>query len=338
MRDLEINRLPAPTWRWLKVNSENVKLPDAFAAAEQETELSGVKTDDAAEVKAAEISGLGEAFAAAAGSPEIPVSRFLADGPEGRLHIKNHFHETGSIAREEILAKEKTKLLVIMEADGSAEMAAHDIRFRVEKDAEVTLVEVLRLDGESAFLDGVFADVADNAVFRLIQVVIGGKKNWLGEDIRLAGKESKAENDIGYLLDEDKLLDVNAVVRHTGKQTESRVGISGVVDGRAKKTFRGTLDFIRGASGAKGEVRDNVLLMSDKVQNRTIPLILCGEEDVEGEHGATIGKISDETLFYFESRGIPEEEVNRLMARSMVDQVIGRIPDEKLRRSLLEEE
>ena len=43
--------------------------------------------------------------------------------------------------------------------------------------------------------------------------------------------------------------------------------------------------------------------------NQTIPLILCEEEDVEGNHGATIGKLDEELLFYLESRGIPEAEV-----------------------------
>lgn len=49
--------------------------------------------------------------------------------------------------------------------------------------------------------------------------------------------------------------------------------------------------------------------------NQTIPLILCGEEDVEGNHGATIGRLDEKMLFYLASRGIPEEAARSLLAR-----------------------
>ena len=58
---------------------------------------------------------------------------------------------------------------------------------------------------------------------------------------------------------------------------------------------------------------------------------------MEGAHGASIGKISDEILTYFASRGIPEAEVTELMAKSRIDAVAGRIPDEKTRELLLAE-
>ncbi len=49
--------------------------------------------------------------------------------------------------------------------------------------------------------------------------------------------------------------------------------------------------------------------------NKTIPIILCAEEDVEGSHGATIGELDEETLFYFESRGIDKETAEDIMTR-----------------------
>ena len=68
--------------------------------------------------------------------------------------------------------------------------------------------------------------------------------------------------------------------------------------------------------------------------NRTIPLILCDEEDVEGNHGASIGKLSEETMFYLTSRGIKEDEVYRMMARARLDLVTAMIPDEMIRERI----
>ena len=55
----------------------------------------------------------------------------------------------------------------------------------------------------------------------------------------------------------------------------------GVLQDRSAKLFRGTIDFQKGAAGSKGDEKEDVLLLGEDVVNRTIPLILCAEEDVE---------------------------------------------------------
>ncbi|HAJ74036.1 MAG TPA: Fe-S cluster assembly protein SufD, partial [Lachnospiraceae bacterium] len=77
-----------------------------------------------------------------------------------------------------------------------------------------------------------------------------------------------------------------------------------------------------------------VLMMDDGVSNQTIPLILCGEEDVSGNHGATIGRLDEKLMFYMQSRGMNTEEIYEMMARARIDAVIRKIPDEKTRLAL----
>lgn len=77
-------------------------------------------------------------------------------------------------------------------------------------------------------------------------------------------------------------------------------------------------------------------MLDDTVVNQTIPLILCEEEDVEGNHGATIGKLDEELLFYLESRGIPEAEVYEMMAKARIDAISSRIRDEATRKLVAE--
>ena len=60
-------------------------------------------------------------------------------------------------------------------------------------------------------------------------------------------------------------------------------------------------------------------MLGDDVSNKTVPLILCAEENVVGNHGATIGSLDDETLFYFESRGIGKETAEDILARAAGD-------------------
>jgi Fe-S cluster assembly scaffold protein SufB len=80
---------------------------------------------------------------------------------------------------------------------------------------------------------------------------------------------------------------------------------------------------------------ENVLLMDEDVWNQTIPVILCDEEDVEGNHGASIGNIDEELLFYMKSRGIEEKAVYEMMAGALIESVAAKIPDEKTKEELL---
>ncbi len=97
---------------------------------------------------------------------------------------------------------------------------------------------------------------------------------------------------------------MNYVARHHGRKTESLMESSGVLSGEAFKLFRGTIDFVKGCPGSVGNEKEDVLLLGDDVVNQTIPLILCAEEDVEGNHGASIGELDEKTLFYLMSRGL----------------------------------
>ena len=62
---------------------------------------------------------------------------------------------------------------------------------------------------------------------------------------------------------------------------------------------------------------------------RRSPLILCAEEDVEGNHGATIGKLDEDLVFYLESRGMALAEIYRMMAKARINAVLRFVPDEK---------
>ena len=77
--------------------------------------------------------------------------------------------------------------------------------------------------------------------------------------------------------------------------------------------------------------------MDRTVRNRSIPVILCSEEDVVGNHGATIGRLDEDMIFYLASRGMETEAIYEMMAKAKLDSVIRRIPDEEVRRGLLEE-
>ena len=71
---------------------------------------------------------------------------------------------------------------------------------------------------------------------------------------------------------------------------------------------------------------------------RSVPVILCAEEDVVGNHGASIGRLDEGISYYLQTRGMTPEEVERMMARARLEAVIRKIPEEAVRNRLLETE
>ncbi|MBR6402964.1 MAG: SufD family Fe-S cluster assembly protein [Eubacterium sp.] len=351
MNNISTNKLPAPTWTWLNVNEHKVAVPENVIKAESSSE------DIPEEVKVGKVDfssiclgdielGAGEEFrkyshVAKTGGNSYTVSSGVKVAEPLRItydYSENESAEECKLSRVAVVLGDESELTLVITYKGNPGFAASDIRIKAAKNAKLTLVEVFQLDDASTFIGSIGGRYLDKSGLKLIQLTTGSAKIGLACSADLDGYKSWLDIDTGYLVDKDGTLDINYVARHRGKLTDSKIGVSGVLRDRAEKTFRGTIDFIKGCKDATGDEREDVLLMNEGVHNNTVPLILCAEEDVEGAHGASIGKISDEILFYLQARGIPEDEINELMAKSRIDAVAGRIPDEVTRNMLLSED
>ena len=226
----------------------------------------------------------------------------------------------------------KTEILDLK--DQTADLLEQTTEIHVAKDASFHLIEVQRLGKDTEFLNQVKVQLEDGAKFDYTRLILSGAKTWEGLDCKLEGRKSSLNINLGYLLTGEEELDVNYLASHTGKKTNSEINVNGVLRGHAKKLFRGTIDFIRGCSGAVGNEIEDVLLMDDTVRNQTIPLILCAEEDVVGNHGATIGRLPEELVFYMGSRGLAKDEIYETMARAKIGKLLRLFPEGSLKEEL----
>ena len=193
--------------------------------------------------------------------------------------------------------------------------------------SQVTLVQVF--ESKAQTVSEVTARAAGNAKFELIQLYLHTTDTVSQADVTLDGRKAEFTANIGYLLDDSDDLDINLTAKHLGRKTVSGITAKGVMNGNARKTFKGTIDFARGCAGAVGTESEDVLLIGEKAVNKTVPLILCAEEDVEGSHGASIGRVDEQHIFYMMSRGLPEEKIIQLTAQSKISQTVNSIGDEQ---------
>lgn len=175
----------------------------------------------------------------------------------------------------------------------------------------------------------------DDARVTVRHVVLGGSFTATGLAADLRGDRSRIDIDTSYLGAGADERDFNYIVRHRGKKTECNLDANGVLTGTSKKILRGTIDLMHGAKGAQGNERETVLLASKGVDNKTVPMILCDEDDVAGNHGATIGHVRPEQLFYMGCRGLSEKQAEELFISAKLEDAAITAPDEQMRENVV---
>lgn len=216
---------------------------------------------------------------------------------------------------------------VIMEI--RAESAFVKTAVQAESGEQIRLVQIVT--GVQTVLD-LQADLAENASLELTQIYLNTADCVSGITVRLNGRKAAFSPQIGYSLSDSDSLDINLSIVQTGRKTASDTAVKGVLRGAAKKIFRGTIDFRNGAAGSVGTEREQVLLLDETVVNKTVPVILCAEEDVVGTHGATIGRIDPKHIFYMQARGIPEAQIYEILAQSQLGSIVRQIGDAETER------
>jgi len=277
-------------------------------------------------------TGAGEdagALLRAAAIPETVYTLPAGETAEDALRLSFSF-DNGAAADVGLVLGRGSDLIAVMDYT-SAEAGFGAIRTRIVlgDGARLRLVQIQRAGQGFTLLNDIGADCGAFARLELIRLVLGGESTFDGCSVALRGDKSAFVTEIGYTVGGDGRLDMNYEAIHTGKKTECDIRAAGVLSERAFKLFRGTIDLRNGCSGSVGNEIEDVLLMDETVHNQTIPVILCAEEDVVGNHGATIGRLDENLIFYLESRGLEREQIYAMMARARIDAVIRRIPDRK---------
>ncbi len=342
---MKINHLPAPTWRWLKVNGTETGyvagiVPGEVSERIPEGVVRGEGTDKTPNGIPDEVrTGLGPEFDDALTAVPSVVYTIKPNEDNNRKLYQDITYTTisspddkGCVNRFAFNCEDGANATVIQFMTGGGDgpvRAALSNKYYVGRGARLTLVQVQNLPEGSETYNDCGGTCEDGGTFRRIQIVLGGGRTYMGDFCDLRGTKSAYDCSVAYYLQGTHLLDMNYVANHQGRRSESNINISGVMADSSSKIFRGTIDFHKGCARSKGGELEDVLLMDDGVINRTVPLILCDEEDVEGSHGASIGRPDDNLVLYLASRALDKDAIYHMMARARVDRVAALIDDEE---------
>ena len=209
-------------------------------------------------------------------------------------------------------------------------------RIVVETGAKLHLIEMLGVNEGQQHLESVGLEVHQDAAVDVKQYALGGSTIGLGLTANLVGARARLDLNNRYHATHEETLDINHLVRIRGTSTRALLTESGVLNEAAKKTLRATIDLVRGAKDAQGNEIETVMILGDDVVNKTMPAILCDEDDVAGNHGATIGSVSPEQLDYLAARGLSRQAAEQLFVRALFEDAIINAPEEISHRVAVE--
>lgn len=347
----EINRIPSLTWNWLKMNRAALKtsLPEnATHTMSIANTANAVISTDENDFTAAEKAFIAATKADATEDAKSLISLFGAETVSVRATKQTKAEEpvrihheaksgTSSCVKHAVIAEENTEITVIAdytsEKTNNSENGFEAIRtiLHAKPNSKIHLVKVQLLQDDFSQVDGTFALAEDGAQIRITQIVLGGSNTYIDTKCTLSGYSSDFRCDTAYHAKSNQMLDMNYESVNIGSKSNTKMIVKGVVSDKATKTYRGTIDFKRGCTGSTGEEQEETLLLSPTAVNKSLPVILCAEDDMSGTHGSTIGRIGADELFYFQSRGIDEKAAEKILSQAKIKSIADEIPDEELK-------
>ena len=176
--------------------------------------------------------------------------------------------------------------------------------------------------------------VLENSSITHNLIDIGGNIRIYNSDLNSSNYNSQNYFNNMYLGKDNDIIDINYDMKNIGKSSINNLKVEGALKDNSKKVFRGIIDFVEGSTKSTGIENENCILLSDTCVSRSVPILLCHEEDVIGAHGESTGKINEDKLFYLMSRGMSKEESTKLIVLSNFNSIINEIKDESLKEEI----
>ena len=240
----------------------------------------------------------------------------------------------------EIVANENSRATVIIKYETLEDIEGfHNgiIRLVAKKDAQINVILVNLMNETSNNFISIENELEANSKANYTIIDFGGKNSITNYYSNLIGELSENTINTIYLGKENQLFDLNYIGELRGEKSNINIEVQGALKDNSKKHFKGTIDFKKGCKKAKGNENETCMLLSDTAKSLALPMLLCSEEEVEGNHSSSAGKIGEKELFYIMSRGFELKEAMKLMVRARFNKILTNIENQELKNEILNE-
>ena len=342
MEKLKVNDTPVRTARNFKINNIEVELdlPEKIAEFKNVEIINDKSTIDS------EVSNLPLTYGNGKILEELNYEtanskiRIQTSNRKEDIRIRYNFDDNNLnlINQIEIIANGDTNVIIEYKSQTSQKCLHNGIiRTIANENAKLNVTIVNLLNENSDNFEAIENRLEKNSKVNYTIIDIGGKTSVSNYYSNIIGEN--ADNDLKsiYLGIGEQRKDINYIAELRGTKTNIDIDVQGALKDSAKKNFKGTIDFKKGSKKAKGNENEYCMLLSDKAKSIALPMLLCTEEDVEGNHSTASGKVDEKQLFYIMARGISYKEAVKLIVKSKFNKIIERTSDEELKNEILSE-
>lgn len=207
---------------------------------------------------------------------------------------------------------------------------------------EIVLADGARLDhykvqreGTQAFhVASTAADLGRNSSFNTTAVTLGAHLSRNNIHVTLDHEGAECRVDGLYIVGAGQLADTHSVIDHRKPHCTSRQLYKGILDGKSRAVFSGKIFVRHGAEKTDAMQTNKNLLLSNEARVDTKPQLEILADDVKCAHGAAVGQLDDEEIFYLESRGIQPDLARNLLTYGFAEEVIAKISVESIKAQL----
>jgi Fe-S cluster assembly protein SufD len=229
------------------------------------------------------------------------------------------------------------KLTLVEISDGEGCYLQNPVfEIHVADGAVLTHVRVQQDDVDAFHMSTIYAAVAAGGTYDSFTLNVGARISRTEVHARLDGPNAIVHLNGAQLLTGSQHADFTSVVRHAAPKGTSRQTIRNVLAGHSRGVFQGRIEVARGAQGTDGYQMNRALLLSPDAEIDTKPELEIFADDVKCSHGATVGELDAEQLFYLRSRGIPDNEARSILVRAFLAEALDPVTNDTA-RGLLED-
>jgi Fe-S cluster assembly protein SufD len=282
------------------------------------------------------------------------------------LRLNTALAADGAWLRVDAGAKVETPLHLVFAGAAAAAELAWQLRLRIElgEGSALRVVEHYVGAGDNAHLGNVVADhvLAPSARLDLVQiqdaaaasllirrsrcrlereaalflhtVEVGAQTMRHDLRVELAGAGARLVSRGVFALRGRQHADTHLDVRHDARDTASDILWRGVADERARGVFHGAITVAKGADGADAQLGNKNLLLSAQAEIDTQPVLEIHADEVKAAHGATVGQLDEQVLFYLRSRGLPRDTARRILVSAFCGAMLADLEPRALRERL----
>jgi Fe-S cluster assembly protein SufD len=239
------------------------------------------------------------------------------------------------------------RVLVVAERDSRLDIietyaAASDAEYFTDAVVEVFVGEGARVthykvqdEADSAFHVGsTRAEVSKDGAYDLTTVTLGARLSRHNVEVLLVSPGAECHVDGLYLVGDGQHADTHSLIDHREPNCASRQTYKGILDGKSRAVFNGRVYVHEGARGTDAQQSNKNLLLSTEARVDTKPQLEIYNDDVKCAHGATVGQLEEEELFYLLSRGLHPTLARNLLTYGFAEEIVEKIKFDSIRAQL----